>query len=74
MEVRIRNGGYSYAIPKPLCGTEWLKKHMNDHSHEEIENLTMEVTHNDKRIFTAQGGTRGSDIREIMKMNRRTKR
>lgn len=29
---------------KPLCGSEWLREHLRDHTHTEIEALTIELS------------------------------
>ncbi len=39
MSMKIK--GYDI---EPLCGWEWYDKHQNDHTHAEIESLTMVVS------------------------------
>lgn len=35
---------------KPLCGWDWLRQHLRDHSQAEIEALTLEMSYNGRNL------------------------
>ena len=71
MYIEIKEGAFTHKVPKPLCGNAWLEKHINDHSHEEIEALGIEIDVGGKRLGTFQGGTKRGTVRDLIKINRR---
>ena len=43
---------------EPLCGSDWLKKHINDYSQAYIENLTLELSIGKLKVTVRQGDKR----------------
>jgi hypothetical protein len=53
------------AIP-PICGMEWLEKHTDDHTQDEINNLGMELI-TDRQRVTVKAGMKATNLRTALK-------
>jgi hypothetical protein len=53
---------------KPLCGSEWLREHLYDHTHEEIESLTIQVSMGGFRLSAIKAGNgKAKKLKEIVR-------
>jgi len=64
-EKRYFNWGYG-AIP-PLCGWDWLRRHLGDHTHEEIEALTLEMSYNGRALPPVNAADKRGAVKSIVK-------
>jgi len=49
---RVKATSIPFKIPNspPLCGEDWLSEHLDDHTPEEIEALSIEITCDDRQL------------------------
>ena len=61
--------GLSFKIPNPptLCGDDWLKEHLHEHTPEEIEALTIEVACGERRLPPISVSDKRGTIKGVMK-------
>ena len=54
---------------QPLCGQRWLDKHAHDHTLEEINSLTIQVSVNGRK-FKADSTTKRGTVKQLTKLMR----
>jgi len=69
MAIKIHTNGSSYSIPEPLCGIDWLRMHLRDHTHQEIEALTLELS-TGKGFHTFGASNGKGKLRDYVKLQR----
>ncbi len=69
-EIRIENNGASHTIGQPLCGWSWLNDHLYDHTHAEVEALTIEVFHGDRLFATVRGDHKKGIIKNLVNLRK----
>ncbi len=70
MPVDIHMNGTGYRIDRPLCGLEWLRQHIEDHTHAEIESLSIEVCQDGKAFANVKAGNGRDTVRGLVKLRR----
>jgi hypothetical protein len=54
---------------QPLCGWDWLQQHLRDHTHTEIESLTLQIGYNNRWLppvnSTDKRGTIKTTVKEL---------
>jgi len=66
--IEIWNNGNRYTISQPLCGLDWLKQHLKDHTHIEVEALTIQLSLDGKSLTVKASDKRGI-VKEVVKLN-----
>lgn len=58
-----------FKIPNnpPLCGEDWLRTHLEDHTSEEIGALTIEIGYDSKRLSTVSVADKRGTVKTIIK-------
>ena len=70
MPVEIWYNGTRYQISHPLCGLEWLRQHIRDHTHTEIESLTIEVSQDGKAFAHVKANNNRGMVEDLVKLRR----
>ncbi|GAJ04755.1 unnamed protein product [marine sediment metagenome] len=52
---------------KPLCGNAWLWQHQNDHSREEIEDLSIVVGIDGRKLPPVHAGEKRGKVKKNIK-------
>ena len=64
--------GIPLRIPStPLCGEEWLKVHLLDHTPEEIGALTIEIGYDGKQLSTVSVADKRGTVKAILRQRSR---
>lgn len=66
--VEIENNGHRYTIGKPLCGFDWLRRHIKDHTHSEIEALRIELSLDGKRFGVLKASDKRGIVKEVVEL------
>lgn len=70
MQISIETNGSKHSIPVPLCGGDWLRQHLWDHTHQEIEGLTLELS-TGRGFHTFEASNGKGKLRDYVKLQRR---
>ena len=65
--IEIQNNGHSYRIGQPLCGWDWLREHLHDHRHAEIEALSIEIGYNDRWMHSVSSADNRGTVKTIVR-------
>jgi hypothetical protein len=52
---------------EPIGGWEWLRQHLHDHTHAEMESLTIDVGTNGRMLPPLRANTKRGTIKTIVK-------
>lgn len=52
---------------KPLCGWDWLRQHLLDHTHAEIEALTIEIGYNGRNLPPVSAADNRGTVKSIVR-------
>lgn len=59
--------GIPFRIPSnPLCGEDWLKAHLGDHTPEEIGSLTIKISYNNRRLLPISVSNKRGAVKTVM--------
>ena len=56
---------------EPLCGLDWYRQHLYDHTEAEIQALTMEVSIDERRVFSIRQSHKRGIVGEVIKAQRK---
>lgn len=70
MQIEIHTNGSSYTIHEPLCGSDWLREHIRDHTHAEIESLSIVVSQDGKDFATVRASNGKGTIKDLVRLRR----
>lgn len=64
-----RKGDIPFRMPSgPLCGWAWLMAHQEDHTQEEMETLSIDITCSDRRLLrVVAGGYKRGAVKKVMR-------
>lgn len=65
--IEIHNNGHRHTIPRPLCGLDWLRQHLPDHTHAEIEALTIEIGYNGRTLPPVPAADQRGTVKTIVR-------
>jgi len=51
----------------PLCGEDWLREHLNDHTLEEIRTLAIEVSYGGRHLARVEVGSKRGALKKTLK-------
>ena len=52
---------------EPVCGMDWLRQHLWDHTHAEIEALTLEMSYNGRELPPVPAAVKKGKVKSIVK-------
>lgn len=66
---RVKAKAVAFKIPNdpPLCGEEWLRNHLNDHTSEEIGALAIEVSYGGRQLAPVEASSRRGVLQKALK-------
>jgi len=70
MKIYIETNGSRRTIAEPLCGSDWLRQHLRDHTHADIEALAIEVSCNGHGFCTVRSGATKGTVRDLVKLRK----
>ena len=67
VEIRRNGEGTTHHIAEPLCGMDWLRQHLHDHTHAEIESLSIQVGIDGRTLPAVRASDTRGTIKNIVK-------
>lgn len=52
---------------EPICGSDWLREHLFDHTHPEIEALSIEIGYNGRRLPPVSSADKRGAVKTIVR-------
>lgn len=68
--IQIENNGSRYTISQPLCGMDWIRQHLHDHTHAEIEALRIELSLDGRCLAMVKSSTTRGTVKSIVNLNK----
>ena len=68
--IEIWNNGNHHTISQPLCGLDWLRQHIRDHTHAEIDALSIELSLNGSRFGILKANDKRGTVREVVNLGK----
>lgn len=62
-----RETGQGRTATEPLCGWAWVVQHRNDHTFEEIESLSIQLSFDGKALPEVRAGNGKGIVKDIVK-------